>query len=122
MCRAATSARAWNVIPSGPCSWARRAVCSGRAATASEPGPSNPFALDGIDQRRLCCRYRFHELAPRLSFRRDICLTHHIGVELPAADRAYLLTDLAATIDRWRAWDRPLPDWVVELDTRFLSN
>lgn len=44
-----------------------------------------------------------------------------LNVKLPAADRAYLLTDLAATIDRWRAWDRPLPAWVVELDTRFLS-
>lgn len=45
-----------------------------------------------------------------------------LNVELPPADRAYFLADLAATINRWRAWDAPLPDWVVDLETRFLSN
>jgi hypothetical protein len=43
-----------------------------------------------------------------------------LNVELPAADRTYLLADLAATIDRWRSWDAPLPGWVEEIETRFL--
>ncbi|MBA2628314.1 MAG: hypothetical protein H0U85_09895, partial [Gemmatimonadales bacterium] len=45
-----------------------------------------------------------------------------LGVELDAADRAFLLSDLAATIDRWRGWYDPLPPWVADLDTRFLSS
>ncbi len=44
-----------------------------------------------------------------------------LKVKLPAADRAYLLSDLAATIGRWRSWDAPLPEWVSELESRFLG-
>lgn len=45
-----------------------------------------------------------------------------LNVELRAADRAYLLSDIAATIDRWREWHDPLPEWVAELETRFLGD
>jgi hypothetical protein len=41
---------------------------------------------------------------------------------LDAADRAFLLSDMAATIDRWRNWHDPLPTWVADLETRFLSD
>jgi hypothetical protein len=45
-----------------------------------------------------------------------------LDVKLPAGDRAYLLADLAATIGRWRSWDAPVPDWVSELEIRFLGD
>jgi ABC-type cobalamin transport system ATPase subunit len=45
-----------------------------------------------------------------------------LNVTLPTADRAYLLADLAATIDRRRAWDAPLPEWVSALEIRFLGD
>lgn len=51
-----------------------------------------------------------------------LALAEDLNVKLPTADRAYLLADLAITIDRWRAWDAPLPEWVVDLEMRFLSN
>lgn len=53
---------------------------------------------------------------------RVLATADDLDVRLPTADRAYLLADLSATIDRWRAWDRPLPDWVIELETRFLGD
>ena len=53
---------------------------------------------------------------------RVLATADDLNVMLPATDRAYLLVDLAATIDRWRAWDTPLPDWVSELEIRFLGD
>lgn len=42
------------------------------------------------------------------------------GIGLSAADRAGLLADLRTTITQWRALYDPLPDWVHDLETRYL--
>lgn len=51
-----------------------------------------------------------------------LTIADDLGIQLDAADRTFLLSDMAATIDRWRNWHDPLPAWVADLETRFLSD